>query len=208
MNLGTVLDLICPLSPAIWASVFVAIALVGAVLWRGGTVAKIKIPALVDVDLSKPIVFVGRAWLGYVAIAALLLAAPLASLQFTHQCDRCDGMPGETAWIYVGQYDPETGQFANGPYVESTQPGIKPQDIRAGSRVRLTEARRTMILDYSTFGLKRALESPFRLDGKVTYTCKMFAAGTELFVADRDVQGPSLEVRHIWLRVRLAPPGG
>jgi hypothetical protein len=121
---------------------------------------------------------------------------------------KCDGMPGETAWIYGGEFNGLTGSARQGPFVVSDPPGTLVQDIRPGSWIKLTEARKTMILDYSTRGLDRAMDSPFRLDGKVSYTCKSFPAGQRLYVAGKEINGPEPDIQHVWFRIRLTPPGG
>jgi hypothetical protein len=122
--------------------------------------------------------------------------------------EQCDGMPGETAWIYAGQYEADTGRFVQGPFAVAELEKVPVQNITEGSWIKLTVSRKTMIIDYSTRGVERALDSPFRLDGKVSYTCKIFPVGQRLYVAAKEINGPSAEVRHVWFRVRLAPPGG
>jgi hypothetical protein len=203
-----ILDWACRISPAIGASIFVAIGLIAIILWRGGTIETVKIPGIFDVKLKEPIVFSGRPLLLYLSVAAFVAAVGLASLQQFHGCERCDGMPGETAWIYGGQFDRATGNFALGPFLSSTETGIAPQAVQAGSRITLTEPRKTMILDYPTLGLVRAMDSPFRRDGKIAYTCKTFPSGQQLYVAAKEINGPSPDVQHLWVRVRVTPPGG
>jgi hypothetical protein len=144
----------------------------------------------------------------YVGGIAFAGAVFLGAVQVFHGCAQCDGMPGETAWIYAGQFNCYTGEFNQGTFVNAEVSGVLPQNIMEGSWINLTENRKTMILDYSTAGLKRAIDSPFRLDGKISYTCKVFPAGQRLYVADKEIRGPTPDIQHVWFRVRIAPPGG
>ncbi len=200
-----ILDWICRLSPAIGASALVVIALITLVAWRGGTIDKIKIPGLFDVTLQQPIVFSGRRYMPVIAAIALVLAGVFAWLQSADSCIRCTGMPGETAWIYVGHAD-RNGNFDQGPFAVS-ETGVKAQDIRVGMWVKIVDARKTMIIDYDTLGIKRALESPFS-QGKVVYTCKVLPVGQRLYVADRRMRGPNEDDQHLWFRVRTSAIGG
>jgi hypothetical protein len=201
------LDLICQFSPTIAASVCLTLAVISLVLWRGGTIKSIRIPGLFDVDLKDPIVFSGSRFLPCISGVALAGGLGLFAVQATGRCTRCDGMPGETAWIYAGQFDGRTGSFQQGPFVVSELTGTLPQNIPPGSWIKLTDSLKTMILDYSTRGVERARDSPFRLDGKVSYTCRVLPVGQRLYVADKKIDGPSPDTRHEWLRVRLTPPG-
>ena len=116
-------------------------------------------------------------------------------------------MPGETAWIYAGEFDGSAGIFKLGPFVASEIPGTATQDIPEGSWIKLLDARRTMILDYVTKGLERSMDSPFELNGKISYTCRTLPIGQRLYIADKRINGPKPDDRHIWFRVRLTPPG-
>src|SRR5437868_8627684 len=123
------LDLICQISPSIGASALAALALISIVLWRGGTVDKISIPALFEVKLEKAIHFTGKKLMLYLAGVACVAAVTLAALQASHQCERCDGLPGETAWIYIGEA--HQGTFISTIPIDLK--GVAPQDIPAGS---------------------------------------------------------------------------
>lgn len=181
------------------------IALVTLVAWRGGKIDKIKIPGLSDVQLNEPIVFTGRRYMPVIAVLAAVSAGVLAYLQSGDSCVRCSGLPGETAWIYVGNTD-RSGKFGAPPI--KAENGAAPIDVRPGTWITLTETRKTMILDYDSQGTKRALDSPFTLNGKVAYTCKLLPVGQRLFVADRKLNGPNPDDQHLWLRIRLSPVGG
>ncbi|UWU73109.1 hypothetical protein N2603_23695 [Bradyrhizobium huanghuaihaiense] len=201
----SVLNWVCVISPAIGASALGFIALVTLVAWRGGTISKIKIPGLFDVDLSKPIVFAGRPYMPVIAVLAAIAASGLAYAQTGDACTRCLGLPGETAWIYVGRTD-RTGKF-DPPSIKAEN-GAAIIDVKAGTWITLIQSRRTMILDYDTLGTKRALDSPFMLNGKVTYTCKSLSVGQRLLVADRKLAGPNPDDQHLWFRIRTTPIGG
>lgn len=202
-----VLEWVCEFSPAIGASALLAMALIAIVLWRGGKVTKIKVPGLFEVELQKPVVFAGSRYLLYASLVGMASAAGLMAVQLAYECSACEGMPGQTAWIYGGQYDPTSNEFLHGPFAIAESAGTALADVREGTWVRLLEPRNTMILDYEASGLDRALDSPFRLDGRVSYTCKFLPTGTRLYVAQKEVMGPSPQVRHIWFRVRAVPPG-
>ena len=168
--------------------------------------------------------FAGYDWFTPTSLAKPLLDVPPAQFVLDNQglCDTsqaqqngsvvtdkaCDGMPGETAWIYVGQYNGFTGNFVHGPFLKAEAGNVPVQNIPEGSWIVLSESRKTMILDYATKGIDRAMDSPFRLDGHVSYTCKVFPAGQRLYVAGKEINGPSSEIQHVWFRVRLEPPGG
>ncbi|WP_188581539.1 esterase/lipase family protein [Azorhizobium oxalatiphilum] len=120
----------------------------------------------------------------------------------------CAGLPGETAWIYAGEFDQKTSRFKIEPVYIREGANLPSGAVTQGEWVRLTTSRRTMILDYDTSGTARALDSPFTLNGKVNYTCKTLAPGSRLYVADVKINGPSPEESHVWLRVRASLPGG
>jgi hypothetical protein len=133
------LDLICQISPSIGASALAALALVSIVIWRGGTIEKISIPALFEVKLERAVHFRGDNRILYLAGAAFAAAVLLGGLQATHLCERCDGLPGETAWIYVGEV--RDGKFTSTVPVQS-ELNVAPQDIPSGSWITLTEPRK------------------------------------------------------------------
>lgn len=202
----TVLDWFCKSSPAMGASALGAISLIALVLWRGGTVDTIKIPGIFDVKLSKPLVFGGSKIMAALACVALAGALGLGGLQVIGNCDRCSGLPGETAWIYVGEF--VDGKFISTVPIEPESKGVAPQDVPKGSWITLTQPRKTMINDWSSTKTLRALDSPFDDMGRhVSYTCKVLPIGQRLFIADRQFLGPGPNDRHLWLRVRLTPPG-
>lgn len=201
------LDLLCTVSPAIGASVLLALALVSIVARQGGTIDTVKIPGLADVKLKTPFVLTGSRFLLALSVSAFVGAVALAVLQAAGGCERCDGMPGETAWIYGGEKG-VGDQFNSGPFFVPEKAGFKASDVKSGDWIKLTESRKTMILDYDTLQVKRAMDSPFMVPGRIVYTCKVFAVGQRLYVADKRVNGPSQDVQHVWLRVRMKPPGG
>lgn len=155
-----------------------------------------------------------------VALLALGLGAVLLVVQLARPCESCQGMPGETAWIYVGNYNSVTGEFAQGPFVLA-QDGRRADQIDEGDWITVSASRRTMILDFDVTGTLRAMDDPFcsvatlaamdscnnRGTGVITYTCRNFDPGQRLYVADRAMRGPSETDRNLWLRVRLEPPG-
>lgn len=202
------LDLVCRFSPLVGASALLALAFISIALWRGGTIEALKIPGLFDVKLGRPINFSGKRYLSYVSILAFVAALFLAGFQLTQDCSRCEGMPGQTAWIYAGSYDSDADTAQAPPFVESDPTGVATQNIAPNTWIKLLERRNTMILDYATQGTERALDSPFRRDGKVSYTCKWLEAGDRVYVAAKEINGPSPKEQHIWFRVRFTRPGG
>jgi hypothetical protein len=138
--------------------------------------------------------------------AALLFVIMCVSY-FSTESPGCMGLPGETAWIYAGAYDGVNRKFKTTPVFKISSSNRAPESVELGDWIELMQPRRTMILDYGTRGLDRALDSPFTLDGKIVYTCKTLGVSERLYVSDRKINGPSPSDSHVWLRVRRAPPG-
>jgi hypothetical protein len=202
-----VLEWMCHVSPLVSGSVSVFIGLLALAFRAGGTVEKISLPGVFEVKLNAPYTIPQTPRALYYSLGFFACAAALYSLPLTGACTLCSGMPGQTAWIYVGQYDPTLGKFVIGPFVRPEKSDERPENIDSNEWVPLNEPLKTMILDYNTRGLMRALDSPFILNGMVNYTCKVLLKGQRLYVAQRDMNGPSANVQHLWLRVRMAPPG-
>jgi hypothetical protein len=205
-EVGPMLEPLCRLAPTIGASAFVLIGLVALAFRRGGTIERISIPGIFDVKLRQPYTIPQTPNAIYYAAPLFAGAVALYSISWTGLCALCGGMPGETAWIYIGQYNPIEGSFANGPNARPEKPNEHLQDIKGGEWVVLNTPLKTMILDYSTRGTMRALDSPFS-GGTINYTCKILPKGQRLYVAEKKMRGPSEDLQHIWLRVRMAPPG-
>jgi hypothetical protein len=200
-------DLICRFSPAIGAFVLLVLALFALVVWRGGAIESIRIPRLFERKLPRPIVLPGsRAMLG-VAAVAVIAASGLGALQVTHTCASCDGIPGETAWVYAGEFNAQTKKFTKGEFVVAEKAGVPAQNIVPGSWITLKDSLRTMIVDYDKTGMARATDSPLTKNATISATCRKLAAGQRLYVVDKQVGDASPGVRNIWLRVRLSPPG-
>jgi len=142
--------------------------------------------------------------LGLVQLTAVTIGHGLPIPSWTNSCD---GLPGETAWIYAGQFDKINNKFTIEPVFVRVGGNLAPGGVKTGEWIRLSTNRRTMILDYDTSGIKRAMDSPFLLNGKITYTCKTLPPGENLYVADVKIDGPSPSENHMWLRVRLTLPG-
>lgn len=121
---------------------------------------------------------------------------------------RCVGLLGETAWIYAGELDQTTRRFKGELIFERESANLSASGVERGEWIRLITSRKTMILDYEQLGTRRAMDSPFTLNGHVNYTCRILQPGERLYVAEVDVNGPSLEESHMWLRVRATLPGG
>lgn len=150
------------------------------------------------------------------ALVCALLWLPAASagivpgigwLPWPHE-DACPGLPGETAWVYAGEFDQNARTFTSKAVFSISGADRRPEDVRRGDWIELTSTRKTMIIDYSKTGQTRALDSPFSLNGHVDYTCKTLPVGQRLYVVYIDVNGPSKSESHMWLRVRYSPPGG
>jgi hypothetical protein len=135
----------------------------------------------------------------------LIAAQSGASLPFASQCT---GLPGDTAWIYAGEFDRALNRFKFDPVFERENADLSVEGVSRGEWIRLTTARKTMILDYDVSGTARAMDSPFSLNGKINYTCKVLEPGDRLYVAEVKLNGPSPEENHMWLRVRNTLPGG
>jgi hypothetical protein len=201
-----IVDLFCKVSPAIGVGVCIAIALLSVAAWRGGHIEKVSIPGLFEIKFKEPIVFEGNKLFLGVSLFSLIVAIAIGSLQFGKTCERCDGLPGETAWIFGGTLD-YSGGFSQGPYLRAENAGVAPAQVAPGMWVILEEPRKTMIMGYDITKLARAMDSPFS-GGPVNYTCKLLPKGTRLLIADRQIRGPSPAERHIWYRVRFTPVGG
>jgi hypothetical protein len=198
-------DWVCRFTPAIGASVLFVMALIAISVLVGGSAGKIRFPALSEMRLAHPIVINGL--MLCVTLLAVAGAAGLGYVQATHACVSCEGMPGETAWIYAGQFNPQTKKFTQGEFVSSEKAGVPVQNIGAGNWITLKDTLRTMIVDYDKTGSARASDNPFIKGGTMNYTCKMFPVGKRLYVVDKQTGDPSPSIRHIWLRVRMSPPG-
>jgi hypothetical protein len=202
-----VLDWVCRFTPAIGASVLFVMALIALLVWIGGAIERIKVPPLFDIRLAHPIVFNGS-WLMFgLALLALAGAGGLGYVQATHTCASCEGMPGETAWVYAGQFNPQTKKFTQGEFVSSEKAGVPIQNIAAGNWILLKDNLRTMIVDYDKSGTARATDNPFTKGATMNYTCKKLPVGQRLYVVEKQTADPLPGVRHIWLRVRKSPPG-
>lgn len=199
-------EFLCHFSLGLISGLLVFLALAFIVVWNGGKIEKIKIPGLFDVTLDPSIALPGNRYVASLAGFCFVVAAVAGAFQFFNPCTSCDGLPGQTAWIYAGNVDLEKGTFTEAPILESVPSGTKVQDIATGSWIKLLRPRRTMILDYDTSGKARALDSPFA-SGKVNYTCKLLGDGQELYVADKRVNGPDKTDSHVWFRVRLTRVG-
>jgi hypothetical protein len=200
-------DWICRFSPAIGALVLLVLALLALVVWRGGAVETVKIPRLFEKKLPRPIVLPGSRAMLYVAAVAIVAALGLSALQVTHACVSCDGIPGETAWVYAGEFNPQTKKFTKGEFVAAEKAGLAAQNIGPGSWITLKDALRTMIVDYDKTGLARATDSPLTKNTTISSTCRKLPAGQRLYVMEKQVADAAPGVRNIWLRVRLSPPG-
>jgi hypothetical protein len=200
-------DLICRFSPAIGALALLVLALFAIVVSRGGAIETIKIPRLFERRLPRPIVLPGSRAMLYVAAAAIIAALGLGALQATHACVSCDGMPGETAWVYAGEFNPQTKKFTKGEFVAAEKAGVPAQNIAPGGWITLKDSLRTMIVDYDKTGMARATDSPLTKNTTISSTCRKLPAGQRLYVMDKQVADASPGVRNIWLRVRLSPPG-
>ena len=199
-------DLICRFSPAIGALVLLVLALLALLVWRGGAIETIRIPPLFQRTLARPIVLLGSRAMLYVAAVAIVAALGLGVLQVMHACVSCDGLPGETAWVYAGEFNPQTKKFAKGEFVAAEKAGVLAQNIAPGSWITLKDGLRTMIVDYDKTGMARATDSPLTKNTTIASTCRKLPAGKRLYVMDKQVADAS-GVRNIWLRVRLSPPG-
>lgn len=197
---------LCRFSLGVISGLLVFLALTFIVVWNGGKIEKIKIPGLFDVTLDPPITFPGNRYVALLAGFCFFVAAVAGSFQYFNPCTTCEGLPGQTAWIYAGNVDLNTGKFTEAPVLESIPAGTKILDIEARTWIKLLAPRRTMILDYDTTGHSRALDSPFS-KGKVAYTCKLLSAGQELYVAEKRVNGPDPRDNHVWFRVRFTRVG-
>jgi hypothetical protein len=202
-----ILDLICRFSPTLGALALLLLALLAIVVSRGGTIETIKIPRLFERALPRPIVLPGSRTLRYVAAVAMVAALGLATLQVTHACVSCVGLPGETAWVYAGEFNPQTKKFTKGEFVAAEKAGVPAQNIAPGSWITLKDALRTSIVDYDKTGTARATDSPLTKNATISSTCRKLPAGQRLYVMDKQVADASPGVRNIWLRVRLSPPG-
>jgi hypothetical protein len=200
-------DLICRFSPAIGALALLALALFALVLSRGGAIEAIRIPYLLSRALPRPIVLPGSRAMLYVAAVAVIAGAGLGALQVTHACVSCDGMPGETAWVYAGEFNPQTRKFTKGEFVAAEKAGVPAQNIATGGWIKLKDGLRTMIVDYDKTGMARATDSPLTKNATIAPTCRKLPVGQRLYVMDKQVADASPSVRNIWLRVRLSPPG-
>jgi hypothetical protein len=200
-------ELICRFSPAIGALVLLLLALFALLVWRGGAIESIGIPRLFNRTLKRPIVLPGSWAMLYAAMVAIVAAAGLGALQLTHACASCDGMPGETAWVFAGEFNTQTKKFTKGEFVAAEKAGVPAQNIASGSWITLKDSLRTMIVDYDKTGMARATDSPLTKNATVSPTCRKLAAGQRLYVMDKQVADASPGVRNIWLRVRRSPPG-
>jgi hypothetical protein len=200
-------DMICHFSPAIGALVLLVLALFALVVWRGGAIETLRIPRLFERTLPRPIALPGSQAMLYVAVVAIVAALGLGALQVTHACVSCVGLPGETAWVYVGEFNPQTKKFTKGEFVAAEKAGVPAQNIAPGSWITLKDALRTTIVDYDKTGMARATDSPLIKNATISSTCRKLPAGQRLYVMDKQVADASSGVRNIWLRVRLSPPG-
>ena len=125
--------------------------------------------------------------------------------------DDCpEGLPGDTAWIFAGEYDRSVSPpiVKQGPFV-SARNGSSAMSIRRGMEVVTIEDRRTYINNYSSSGTLEKLESPFENLGQdVEMTCRTVPSGSILYVADVRLNGPNTSEQHLWFRVRSEPIGG
>jgi hypothetical protein len=184
--------MICRFSPAIGALALLMLALFAIVVSRVGAIESIK---------------KGRWALLCVAAIAIVAALGLGALQVTHVCVSCDGMPGETAWVYAGEFNSLTKKFTKGEFVAAEKAGVAAQNIAPGSWITLKDSLRTTIVDYDKTGMARASDNPLTKNATISSTCKKLPAGQRLYVVEKQVGDASSGVRNIWLRVRLSPPG-
>jgi hypothetical protein len=201
------IDLVCRFSPAIGAGVLLVLTLFALVVWRGGAIEAVRIPRLFERKLPRPIVLPGSRSMFYVAVVAVVAAIGLTALQLGHACARCDGLPGETAWVYAGEFNPLTKKFTKGEFVAAEKTGVLAQNIAPGSWITLKNSLRTMIVDYDKTGMARATDGPLTKNATIAPTCRMLPAGQRLYVMDKQVGDASPGARNIWLRVRRSPPG-
>lgn len=155
----------------------------------------------------RAIVAYPRTWLLVAGAGAASFAVIGYLLAAGNVADRCQGLPGETAWIYAGPYDALQARFKAPPTFKISNQDRDAAYVEPGDWIELLQPRRTMILDYAKTGTDRALDSPFLLNGKINYTCKNLNAGDKVYVADKKVNGPTASDNHVWLRVRAGPPG-
>jgi Na+-transporting methylmalonyl-CoA/oxaloacetate decarboxylase gamma subunit len=200
-------DVVCRFSPAIGALVLLVLALLALVLWGGGAIETVRIPRLFARKLTRPVVLPGSRAMPYVAAVAIAAALGLSALQVTHACVRCDGLPGETAWVYAGEFNPLTKKFTKGEFVAAEKAGVLAQNIGSGSWITLKDSVRTTIVDYDKTGLARASDSPLTRNATISATCRKLPVGQRLYVTDKQTADAGPGVRNIWLRVRLSPPG-
>lgn len=125
--------------------------------------------------------------------------------------DDCpEGLPGDTAWIFAGEFDRSISPpvVKQGPFV-SARNGSSAVSIQRGMEIVTIEDRRTYINNYSSSGTLNKLESPFENLGRdVEMTCRTVPSGTTLYVADVKLNGPNTSEQHLWFRVRTEPIGG
>jgi len=200
-------DLICRFSPAIGALALLLLAVLALLLWQGGAIETIRIPRLFEKKLPRPVVLPGSQAMLYLAAVAAGAALGLSALQLAHGCASCDGLPGETAWVFAGEFNPLTKKFTKGEFVAAEKAGVAAQNIAPGSWITLKDNVRTMIVDYDKSGMARATDSPLTKNAVIAPTCRMLAAGRRLFVMDKQAGDAAPGVKNIWLRVRLSPPG-
>lgn len=176
-------------------------------LWRGGSIAEIKVPGLVEGKLRRPLNFRGSmGWL-WGAILSGTLAGILFLITMLKLCPACEpGFPGNTAWIFLGSIEGNSGEWKQGPYRESAESAKQPNEIEAGDIVTTTAKIRTVIPGFNQTGTERAMESPFVKEAFApSYTCRRIEVNTRMKVARRDEGTGSNGVTYIWLRVEDAP---
>jgi hypothetical protein len=115
-------------------------------------------------------------------------------------------LPGETGWIFAGYFDVASGSFIEGPYVSivsSNRPGVRSY-VEIGDQITPRVTMKVYILDFSTSGRKRNLESPI-LAGVISKddeTGLILSPGADLVVRDVSKgKWPKNPHAALWLRV-------
>jgi hypothetical protein len=140
--------------------------------------------------------------------AAAAGPSPPASILNLENQQECNGLPGETAWIYAGGIDRVKQRFNLEPFFVREGGNLPSVEIKSGEWIRLTTNRKTMILNYKKQGVALAMFNPFLMGYNIDYTCRDLPAGQRLYVADVKIDGPSLNESHMWIRIRYTLPGG
>ncbi|SFU23386.1 hypothetical protein SAMN05518861_1602 [Mesorhizobium sp. YR577] len=138
-------------------------------------------------------------------LVPVFAALSVAATPYVEIPDPCPGLPGDIAWIDAGELT--QGKFATRSAFVVEGRSAPPETVRRGDWIKLTESRRTMIVDYQKTGTQRAQDSPLSPGGDIDYTCKVLKAGDQFYVAFVDAGNSRSIANRMWLKIRATAPG-